>query len=79
MPEKKLATLFLEIFVITVILATLASIALPHVSWTVGSDGSAGQFGRVAGVEPTCSTNNTLHDYFQDLLDFPRGFDTAGR
>jgi hypothetical protein len=77
MPEKKLAALFLEIFLIALILTTLSSIALPQVGRMIGNDANYAPVGRVAGMEPACSKNKTLHDYFQDLIDYPRGFNTT--
>lgn len=77
MPEKKVATLFLEIFLIAVILATLSSIALPQVGRMVGNGGTSGEVGRVAGMEPACSRDKSLTDYFRGLVDYPRVFHTA--
>ncbi len=77
MPEKKVAALFLEIFMVAVLLVTLSSIALPHIGQMMDKDGASGYVGRVAGMEPACPEDKTLNDYFRELTDFSRIFNTA--
>jgi hypothetical protein len=76
MPEKRVASLFLEIFIITVILVTLSSIAIPYVGRMVDNGGTSG-VGRVAGTEPGCSKNETLTDHSQGLIDSPDNSGTS--
>ncbi|OGO08060.1 MAG: hypothetical protein A2Y92_00835 [Chloroflexi bacterium RBG_13_57_8] len=82
MQERRIAGLFLEIFLVVAMLVTLSAIAFPRLDRLVDRSGRvnpAEPVGSVAGLGPASPGEKTLAGYFQDLTDFAGAFNEKYR